>query len=107
MDQLELINFVFQYDNDPKQTSKFVNDYLKENNIELLPQPSQSPDLNPIEHLWSYVKCEYEKTPVTSKKELRKRISNVWSSIPTEMTERLLKSMKNRLIEAKGGSTSY
>ena len=80
------------------------------NNIEVLPWPSQSPDLNPIEHLWSYMKCEYEKTPVTSKKELRKRISNIWSSIPTEMTERLVKSMKNRLIEvlqAKGGSTSY
>ena len=56
------------------------------------------------------MKCEYEKTPVTSKKELRKRISNIWSSIPTEMTERLVESMKNRLIEvlqAKGGSTSY
>ena len=28
-DQLELINFVFQYDNDTKHTSKFVKDYLK------------------------------------------------------------------------------
>ena len=33
-DQLKLIHFVFQHNNDPKHTNKFVKDYLKENNIE-------------------------------------------------------------------------
>jgi transposase len=27
-------------------------DYLEQNNINVLPLPSKSPDLNPIEHTW-------------------------------------------------------
>ena len=41
--------FVFQMDNDPKQTSKFVAKWLKDNKVNVLERPSQSPDLKPLE----------------------------------------------------------
>ena len=48
-------DFVFQHDNDPKHTSKVVQNYLSRKRIPVLPWPAQSPDMNPIENLRQYL----------------------------------------------------
>ena len=74
--------------------------------------PTQSLDLNPIEHSWGYLKrrlAEYEHAPNGILK-LWERIQVEWDKIPIEECQKLIKSMARRIetvVRAKGGYTKY
>ena len=38
-------DFIFQHDNDPKHTSKIVKQWIKQENLEVMIWPAQSPDI--------------------------------------------------------------
>jgi len=109
--------FVFQHDNDPKHTAKVTKRYLEsihltETDETLLYWPSQSPDLNPMEHMWAYLKKQLGKYPARPKScdELWERVSAEWYKIPVEFCRNLIKSMPRRLktvYNAKGRHTKY
>ena len=96
----------------PQHTSKKAKAWFKEHGMLVLPWPAQSPDLNPIEHLWSHVKrrlAEYEEPP-KGMLELWERIEEEWNKIPASVCQGLIESMPRRVeavYKAKGGHTKY
>jgi transposase len=104
---------IFQQDNDPKHTSKVVQNYLKTVDFKTLDHPPQSPDLNPIEHMWALVKRrlnEYD-TPPSGINELYDRVCEIWyKKITLNEVYNVIDSMPRRLeavIKAKGYWTKY
>jgi transposase len=104
--------FIFQQDGDPKHNSALAREWFQDHHIEVMEWPAQSPDLNPIEHLWEHLKRKlnaYEAIP-TSIHELMKRIEVEWKKIPVEECRKLIGSMSERIeacIKAQGGNTDW
>ena len=77
---------MFQDDNAPIHTAKDVKKWVAKKKIKVLSNwPSQSPDLNPIEHLWSKLERRIRNRSVLAKniKELETALQE-WNQISND-----------------------
>ena len=78
----------------------------------MLDWPSKSPDLSPIENLWSIVSRQVyaNGTQFEGVSELKDELTATWNSIPNAALVSLVRSMSRRCIEVvekKGNQTHY
>ena len=73
--------------------------------------PGNSPDLNPIENLWNWMKDQLQEKKVTSVPALQEEVKRLWCmGTPVELLKKLSDSMPRRLqavIDAGGEMTKY
>ncbi len=96
-----------------RHNAQIISDWFLEhdNEFTLLKWPPQSPDLNPIEHLWDVVEREIHIMDVqpTNLQQLRDAIMSIWTKISEECSNTLL-NLSQRIkavLKAKGSPTRY
>lgn len=103
---------IFQHDNARPHAARLTTEFLESHDIDVLPWPSRSPDLNPIEHLWDELDRRLrarERQPQTLT-QLAVALQEEWDRIPQQVIRNLIGSMGRRcqaVLDADGGHTSY
>ncbi len=83
---------------------------IKKLRVQVMDQPSMSPDLNTIEHLWGILKQKVEERKVSNLHQLRDIIMEEWKRTPVLTCEALVNSKPKRVkavLENNGGHTKY
>ena len=102
---------MFMQDGAPAHTAHLIrdrfefvsNDYIKD-------WPGNSPDLNPIENLWSIIKTKLHERDCSTVPLLTDAIQDIWNNFDPQILRNLAASLPKRLrecIKQKGYPTKY
>ena len=94
---------MFMHDNAPSHASQYTKAYLESKGVKgdkIMQWPANSPDLNPIENLWSIVKRRLypDSKQYMNKRDLWEALKKVCSEITAEEIENLTNTMDDRLF---------
>ena len=104
--------FILMDDNARPHRGRVVTEFLAGAAIERMVWPANSPDLNPIEHLWDQLKRSVYRriTEYSTLADLAQLLQEEWTAIPQRRVSRLVNTMRRRcleVIEKRGGYTHY
>ena len=90
--------YIFMQDGARPHTAQKTLEYMK-GKVNLLENwPSLSPDLNPIEHLWSLIMKMLKGKRFKNREELILAVKEQWEKIPMDIINKLISSWQARLI---------
>ena len=99
-------------DNAPCHTSQRIKTFLKDTGYNFLDWPAFSPDLNPIENVWAWIKYKLytDYPPANSEDELIDYVFECWEQLDIEMCRKYCSNYNKRLqavLDANGLQTKY
>ena len=99
-------------DGAPVHCAKVAKEFCTTHKMEVLPHPAQSPDTNPIEHVWHQLKIRINGREEVPKNldELWEALQQEWNKIDINFINSLVRSMPDwvqAVYKAKGGHTKY
>ena len=113
MDELREISksdwIVLQMDNCRVHWSLEALQCYKDNEITVIDWPPYSPDLNPIENLWGFIKAKLGSKKYL-KSQLSSKIISIWEALSDDQIKNYCTSIYDRIgewIENNGKMTSY
>ena len=91
-------NFLFQEDNAPIHKARIVKEYFRNHHVSPISWPAYSPDLNPIENCWAYLKRMLQKEIhlIKSEQDIRDKVKEIWGQLPLSYFRGLYDSMPRR-----------
>lgn len=102
---------IFQQDNARPHSARLTQDFLWEQDFDILDWPALSPDLSPIEHFWDELGRRVRKRrDIRTVHQLQEALHEEYHAIPQQLIEKLIRSMSRRVqacIGARGGHTRY
>ena len=88
-----------QFDNDPKHKSKLAIDFFKNKKIDFIDWPPYSPDLNPIENVWSMIAQELNGKNIQTQAGLFEEIEKAWEKLDQNKIDNAIDSIPGRIMD--------
>ncbi|GFW45345.1 transposable element Tc1 transposase [Trichonephila clavipes] len=100
---------IFQQENVRPLMARIVQRFFVNHQIELLPWPARSPDLSPIENMWSMVPQRLTQiTPLAATLDQPwQRVEAAWSAVPQEHIQSIFESMPRRVAAVISNNDGY
>jgi len=95
----------FQQDGAGPHRLPKVREFILKNGLPIMKHPSNSPDLNPIELIWAYMKKKIEGLEIKNQQDLEDAIFEIWEKIPDEVVRSCIDHLRqylSRVIEVNG-----
>ena len=98
-------------DNDPKHSSKHIEQFLEQHGVNWWYTPPESPDLNPIELVWGSLK-QYLRNEVKPKnlEELKAGIEQFWLTLTPQVCGKYIGHLKKvipTIVSVEGAPSGY
>ena len=102
---------ILMHDNARPDVARICRQFLNRNNVNVLPWPAVSPDMNQIEHIWDFLGRKVRaRGNVHNLRDLENALIQEWNNIPKLVIRRYGRSVRGRFaacINSRGGHTRY
>ncbi|GFV70292.1 transposable element Tcb2 transposase [Trichonephila clavipes] len=85
-------DFIFMDDNAPCHRAVLIDNFLETENIQRMSGPANSPDLNPIEHVWDMLGRQIAALshPPSSVTEMKRALQEAWNRLSPQIIHHLI-----------------